>query len=352
MRNKWWQLVLALALVLVAAVPAWADDGDQGVVRFGEDLVVQSGERVPGDAAVFGANALVQPGGLIGGDLVVTGGSATIQGEVLGNVAVFGGNVDLQDGCLVVGDVVSFGGSVQQASGARVQGRVLSGFQLPRWEGMTWLWRLPSGAPVTSAEGRYPFSPEAALAALIGLFRGTISAVLTAFLLAGLAIVTMLLLPRQTRQIATCVETSWPASLGVGILAAIAAVAVAVVLILTLCLAPIGILLLVATAAAWIWGLIAIGFLIGKRLFQAANVADVSPLWEAAAGVALLVLVTKVPCIGWVVGLAAGFIGLGAAALTALGTRPYQPSTGAREAAPAPLPEGPEEPPPSILPEE
>lgn len=353
MRNRWWQLVLALALVLLMAVPAWADDGGQGVVRFGEDLVVRAGERVRGDAAVFGANALVEPGGLIAGDLAVMGGSATIQGEVLGGVAVFGGNVDLGEGCLVYGDVVSFGGSVHQAPGARVQGQVLTGLRLPQLGGMTWPWWLPSEAPAIPAEGRSPFWPEAALAALIGLIRGTIGAVITALLLAGLAILAMLFLPRHTRQVAACVERAWPASLGVGILAALAALAVGTVLILTLCLAPIGLLLFVATAAAWIWGLIAIGLLIGERLFQAANVADVSPIWEAAAGVALLILVTHVPCIGWAVGLAAGLIGLGAVTLTRLGTRPYEPSAaGTQEVPPPPPPTTPEEPPPPILPEE
>ena len=352
MRKRGWQLILALALVLLVAIPAWADDGRQGIVRFGEDLVVRPGERVRGDAVVFGANALVQSGGLIAGDLAVMGGSATIQGEVLGDVAAFGGNVDLQEGCLVSGDVVSFGGAVHQAPGARVQGQVLSGFRWPGWQGMSWPWRGLFGEPEGPVQGRFPFWTEAALAGLIGLVRGVIGALISALLLAGLAILTMLFLPRHTRQVAACVETAWPASLGVGILAVVAAVAAAVVLILTLCLAPIGLLLLVATAAAWLWGLIAIGVLIGERLFQALNVADVSPLWEAAAGVALLVLVTNVPCIGWALGLAAGLIGLGAVTLTRLGTRPYQPSAGTPEGPPPPpLPEGPQEPPPAILPE-
>ncbi len=349
MRSKWWQLIWALALVLLMAVPAWADDGDQGIVRFGEDLVVRPGERVRGDAAVFGANALVQSGGLVAGDLAVLGGTATIQGEVLGDVVTFGGDVDLQDGCLVAGDVVSFGGAVHRAPGARVQGQVLSGFQWPQWRGMFWPWRGSSEETPRSAQGRFPLWVEAALAGLIGLVRGTIGALIAALLLAGLGILAMLFLPRHTRQVAVCVETAWPASLGVGILAALAAVAVSAVLILTLCLAPIGLLLLVATAAAWIWGLIAIGLLIGERLFQALNVSDVSPLWEAAAGVALFILVTNVPCIGWALGLAAGLIGLGAVALTRLGTRPYPP---APAAPPPPLPEGPQEPPLSILPEE
>ncbi|MGQ9567803.1 MAG: hypothetical protein ACUVXH_07795 [Anaerolineae bacterium] len=351
MHNKGWTWMLALALVLLVAVPVWADDGSQGVVRFGEDLVVRSGDRVPGDAVVFGADALVQPGGLVAGDLAVMGGAAIIQGEVLGSVAVFGGDVDLQDGCLVSGDVVSFGGAVHQAPGARVQGQVLSGFRWPQWQGMLWPWRGLGREPLGLAQGRVPFWAEAALAGLIGLIRGTIGALVTALLLAGLAILAMLFLPRHTRQIAACVETAWPASLGVGILAAIAAVAVAVVLILTLCLAPIGLLLLVATAAAWLWGLIAIGLLIGERLFQALHTADVSPLWEAAAGVALLILVTNVPCIGWALGLAAGLIGLGAVTLTRLGTRPYQPSAGTAPVPPPP-PERPQEPPPLILPEE
>ncbi|MBC7224338.1 MAG: hypothetical protein H5T59_08730, partial [Anaerolineae bacterium] len=306
-RKMWWRLALALALVLLVAIPVWADDGDEGTVRFGEDLVIAPGERVRGDAVVFGADALVEPGGLVTGDLAVMGGSATIRGEVLGAVVVFGGNANLEEGCQVSGDVVTFGGEVHRAPGARVQGQVLSGFRWAPFSGWFWSWAGQAGEPGAQ---RPPLSwAEAFVAGLVGLLRGIVGALISALLLAGLAILAMLFLPQHTRQIAACVETAWPASLGVGILAVLVAVVVALVLVATLCLAPLGLLLLVAVAAAWILGLIAIGLLIGERLFQALNQADVSPLWQAAAGVALLILVSNAPCIGWAIGLAAGCIG-------------------------------------------
>lgn len=348
-RKMRWRLALALALVLLVVVPVWADDGDQGTVRFGEDLVVGPGERVRGDAVVFGADALVEPGGLVTGDLAVMGGSATIRGEVLGAVVVFGGGARLEEGCLVSGDVITFGGEVHQSPGARVQGQVLSGFRWAPFAGRFWPWAGQAGEPSAAGVERPPLSwAEAFVAGLLGLLRGIVGALVSALLLAGLAILAMLFLPRHTRQISVCAETAWPASLGLGILGALAAIVVALMLVLTLCLAPLGLLLLVAVAGAWILGLIAIGLLIGERLFQALNQADVSPLWQAATGVALLILVSNAPCIGWAIGLGAGCIGLGAVLLTRLGTRPYQPDPGASPP-PAPSVElpaaGPPEPP-------
>ena len=58
MKKRWlWQWGAVLLMLLALATPVWADDGDSGTVAFGHDLVVKSGDRVRGDAALADLNA-------------------------------------------------------------------------------------------------------------------------------------------------------------------------------------------------------------------------------------------------------------------------------------------------------
>lgn len=343
MRSKWlWRMVLALVVLLALSVPVLADDGGDGVVRFGEDLTVRSGDVIRGDAVVFGANAAVERGGIVAGDLAVMGGSASIEGEVTGVVAVFGGNVDLRDGCLVAGDVVSFGGTVSQGAGARVGGQVFSGL---RWSPFA-RWPVP-----WSGEERPSVPPgvgqplgwwNAAFGGLLDLIWGIFGALITTLLMAGLAFLALLFLLPQTERVMQCLETAWPAALGVGLLTLIAVVSVSLVLLITVCLAPLGILLLLAGLVAWVWGVIAIGALVGERLFQALKVNETTLPIKAAVGTGLVVLVSHTPCVGWLLGLVVGILGLGAVVLTRFGTQAYAPAS-AGGGAPSLEAPGPEE---------
>jgi len=312
MRKKWLSVgMLTLGVLLALAMPVLADGGGNGTVQFGEDLIVARGERLRGDAVVFGANALVEPGGLIAGDLVVMGGSADISGEVLGSVVAFG--------------------------------QTLSGLQWPPSLEKIWhlvplregeVWHL---APLR--EGPQPLHwSNMAIGGIAAVFRGILGAFVTALLMAGLAILAVLLAPRQTEQMMQCLETAWPASLGIGILALICLVAVSLILVFTCCLAPVGLLLLLAGAVAWIFGLIAAGAIVGERLFEGLKAGETAPLVTAAVGTGLIILLSNTPCVGWLIGLAAGIMGLGAVCLTRFGTRPYVPATTAAASPPEALP--------------
>jgi len=349
MRKKWLSVgMLTLVVLLTLAVPVLADDGGNGTVRFGEDLIVARGERLRGDAVVFGANALVEPGGLVTGDLVVMGGSADIGGEVLGSVVAFGGNVALKDGSMVVGDALCFGGILEQDPGAHVKGQTLSGLQWP--PSLEQMWHLvplregPQPPPLPEILSQPLHWSNMAIGGIAAVFRGILGAIVTALLMAGLAILAVLLVPRQTEQVMQCLETAWPASLGIGILALICLVAVSLILIFTCCLAPVGLLLLLAGAVAWIFGLIAAGAIVGERLFEGLKAGETAPLVTAAVGTGLIILLSNAPCVGWLIGLAAGIMGLGAVCLTRFGTRPYVPATTTAPGPPETLPlEPPEE---------
>jgi len=93
-----------------------------------------------------------------------------------------------------------------------------------------------------------------------------------------------------------------------------------VLLIITICLSP---LLALASAVAFLFGWIALGWLVGKRLLAAIKAKSVAPVWEASLGVFLITLLGAIPCVGWLVWVVGGAFGLGAVVVTRLGTRPY-----------------------------
>ena len=89
-----------------------ARSGD--IVRFGEDIVIEKGERIHGD-------------------VVAVGGSVTVRGTVDGDVAALGGDVHIEPGGEVRGEAVSVGGKVDQSGSGRVSGTSVSLPDMPNW---------------------------------------------------------------------------------------------------------------------------------------------------------------------------------------------------------------------------
>lgn len=74
-----------------------------GLLRFGEDILVEEGK-------------------VIEGDVVAIGGDAEIRGRVDGDVVAIGGDVILRSGSVVDGDAVAIGGTLHKFPGARLFG--------------------------------------------------------------------------------------------------------------------------------------------------------------------------------------------------------------------------------------
>ncbi len=327
--RKWMVPLLAVMLFLGLTMPVWADNGSGEVILFGENLVIRADETVNGDVVIFGGNLELQNGGRVRGDVACIGGTAGVDGRIEGSLVVIGGTVDLRSNAVVSQDLFTLGSRVSRAEGATIRGQRIEGLQwdmpelrgLPQrwWTGEPWRWR----GDVT-----------------IDWFGSLVRLVLRTLALMALGVVLVLVLPKQTAQVAQTATQLPVPSAGVGLLTFVVLL-VAVPLLVIICIGiPLVVVLAIAFVAAQLLGRTAIGLWAGERLLGALKVRESQPVLEVAVGVALIELLTAVPCIGWLLGVVISLAGLGAVVLTRFGTVPY-PTAASADELPAP-PEAPE----------
>jgi hypothetical protein len=305
-----------LALLLIApAGPALANGGE-GVVRFGEDFTLESGEEVDGDVVVFGGNVVLEEDSFVDGTVFVMGGNVTVAGEVDDELVVFG-NVELKSTAVIGSDVVAMGGEVERAEGAVVEGDVVGGITPGFFRGP----RIVRVVPIPPTPGRVPL--EAGTRFFFSTMMDIFNALVTALALMALGLLVVLFLPKQTEMVAQAVLAAPLPSLGVGFLTAVVAAGLTALLAITICLSPIALFIgLVATAAGF-FGWIAVGLLVGQKLLEGLKVQEPTPLAAVVIGVLLISLISALPCLGFVVFLGVVSLGLGGVALTRFGTMPY-----------------------------
>ncbi len=331
-----WSCLLLVVVLLMVPAPAYAQEEGDGQAIFGRDFVVGSGDVIPGDLLVMGGDVIVEDGGYVRGDLAVVGGDADLAGEIRGDVVALGGDVHLAATAQVHGDLAILGGRLTEEEGAIVRGQKMEGLRFGR------LW------PVR-IEGPVEISPGLTLAAersfvldfIFGLFR----AVFIAVGLAVLAVLVVLSIPEHTRRVGRAMVEAPVISLAVGFLTlAVSALLVPLLVLIStalliVCIGLFGYVVtafvVLALAAAWVFGWIALGWMVGERLLNALGVGMPEPWIAAGLGVLLLSLLGAMPCVGLVFSVVAGSIGLGAVILTRLGTQRYpMPFAGPPPAAP------------------
>jgi hypothetical protein len=322
-----WIVALVAVALLLPVTPVLADDEPPGITIFGEDYTVESGTTIKGNLTVFDGDVIVKDGGTVAGTIIIWGGNAEIEGIVEGDVIVSGGDVHLGDNAWVQGDVVcSWDCSIEQEADTRLDGEIVEGVVLPQIPSFPEI-KVPPSMNVQVVEPGAIFGP------LFNFVRNIISA----FVVAALAVLVTLLMPQQTAQVGqTLTKAPWP-SWGYGLLTALAAGTAIIVLTLTICLSPIAILAGLALLAAGLYGWICFGAVIGERLLKALSAQTVDPVWAAGLGTLIISLIAAVVdagfslvcCLEAFVSLAVfifGCAGLGAVVLTRFGSQPYQPA--------------------------
>lgn len=302
-----------LALLLAVAWPgvAYAKDLHEDQVVFGGSYTLSSGETIDGNLFVFGGLVITEDGSLIEGDVILFGGSLDVNGEISGDVVAMGGVVDVGNSGVIEGDVVLLGGHVDQALGSDISGELIDGLTGPL------SLDFPAGVEIPRLGFR--FSPIFDL--LWFVFR--------LFLWAAVAILVVLLLPKHTERTANTAFKQPLLSWALGLLTAVVLPFAVLLLTITIILIPGAILLVLLVTVAWAFGLIALGYEIGKRLNSMFS-HEWAPALSAGLGTFILILVINgldmaIPCLGWIFPALAGMIGLGALLLSRFGTQDYPP---------------------------
>lgn len=331
-RRLAWIIALVAVVLLLPVTPVLADDEPPGITIFGEDYTVESGTTIKGNLTVFDGDVTVEDGGAVAGTIVIWGGNAEIEGTVEGDVVVSGGDVYLGDNAWVQGDIVcSWDCSIEQEADARIDGKIVEGIVLPQILPSPEI-RVPSPMNIRFA------NPEMVLGPLFSF----VSNIISALVVAALAVLVALLLPQQTSRVGQTMTKAVVPSFGYGLLTALAAGAAIIFLALTICLSPIAILGALVLLAASLYGWICFGAVIGERLLKAFNAKTVEPVWAAGLGTLIVSLVialinaglSLVCClevIVWAVVFVLGCAGLGAVVLTRFGSQPYPPATESAE---------------------
>jgi hypothetical protein len=320
-------LALALAALLGAPQPAYADHCSDDHRVMGNNFSLGEGDELNSNLIIMGGNSTIAEGATLNCTMVILGGNVDLAGAVAEDVVVIGGNTNLRSTAVIEGQLVTFGGSIIREEGAVVEGGESQGFGTGDDEPRAGF-HLP---------GRFAlFDP------LFDLYRSLLHTVLTSIGLGLLALLVVLFWPEQTARVGAAV-TSAPAPAGVlGLLTAVAVPMLMVLAAITICLIPVSFVGAVVFAAALVFGWISLGQMVGVRLAGALRLHNLSPAVSAALGTGLLTLVVSavnwVPCVGWVAPVILVSVGLGAVTLTRFGTQPYLPSAPAAPPAPPPPP--------------
>lgn len=321
-------LILALAL---PAVNASAHPAQQ--ITTGSKLVVggvyalNGGETLDGDLLVLGGNASLLSGSTVIGNVAILGGNLQADGNINGDLIALGGLVRMSGSTVVAGDVNVFGGDLQGENLATIEGQVNSdsAASLPL--------SVPGGLRVPIPNIDLHFNPVWDFFWL--LFQS--------FMWAALAVLVVLFAQNPTRRVSQAIASQPLISGGLGLLTVVAAPVLLLIVAITIIGIPLAFLGILALIIAWAFGTVAIGAEVGERLAKLGRSDWALPV-SAALGTFLVTLVVNavgkvVPCVGWLLPLLVGAVGLGAVLLTRFGSRPYPTEIVAVPSAPTAPPE-------------
>ena len=270
------------------------------IVRFGGPVVVKEDEEVKGDVVALGGPVEIK--GHVKGDTVSIGGPIDVSGKVDGDAVAVGGPMHLQSSAEIKGDAVTVGGPLRKEPGATIHGTTSSTNVFPGLVGsqMRPTWML-------GTLGR------------IGVW------VLTTLTALVIAVLVVVLFPRQTEVVATQIAAEPGRVFGYGVVGWLLMLPALILTAVTCVLLPLFLLLVAAMA---ILGAVGVKLALGRQLAQ-------SMRWQASSLLALAVigtlalrvadLASLLPLggvVAVVITMGVLVFGLGGALMTRLGTDP------------------------------
>jgi len=310
-------ILMALIFGLPGHVYAQGTDQNGGKVVFGGTFALKEGETLNGDLVIIGGTATLDKGSQVNGDVAITGGNVEISGDIEGSVASIGGSLKINETAVIKGDLTSIGGTVSRHPGAQIKGQVDLGspgsFNL----------QIPNQILNPGNLG------QGVVSKVLAPFGKILITTIQSIMLALLAMLTALFLPNPTDRVVRTLSDQPLLSGGVGLLTLIVAPALILILAITIILLPLGLIGILVTLIALLFGWIAVGMEVGKRLAVMLKQDWASPV-SAGLGTLIVSLVafffSYVWCIGWLAPFALSVIGLGAVVISRFGTQVYLPT--------------------------
>lgn len=313
----------------VAARVGQVNDTSTSTSAVGEDLHVQTGEVVQGDATVTDGDLTVD--GEVRGNVVVVQGDAYINGKVTGDVSVMGGTTYLAAGSSVTGNVlVLAGGKVEREPGASVGGEI-STVDFP-------LLPLNASVGLPSVSGQ----PHEQFGGVVNTL-GRVALLVVVFGLGLLLLVFVLgfamIVPLRLQVSSATLEAAPGSSIAVGLIVALLLWPVFGVISMVLTLTIVGIVLVpvlgIIVALTLLFGLANVSLWLGKRVYESVW-HETRPvhgtqrvMLETLLGLGMLLVATLFPTLllpGWISSLLwllvyiAACIGIGAGVMSRFGT--------------------------------
>ena len=289
-------------------------EGDQTVS--GGSFTLASDETLKGDLSVFGGSATTEEGSRVEGDINIFGGSVDIAGTVTGDVSVIAGSAHLRKGARVDGKLTTLGGSIQKDEGAVAsKGSTELNGPIPP---------IPAIPPVPSVPPFGNWRNWNVNNNWDGGFFGKLGGMILATLF---AIVTISIAPKNIARTIDTVRSLPLVSGGVGALTYVAVPVVMALMAITICLIPGAIMLALIWGIAILVGWTAVALMLGEWLMRGFGKRDWTLVGRTAIGAFVLALLGSIGGpIGWLVGLIASSVGLGALLLSRFGTQKYPPT--------------------------
>jgi hypothetical protein len=276
----------------------------------------------------FGQNLTIEEGDVVEGDAVCIGGDLTVKGTVAGDAVCVGGNLVVTSTAVIGGDAVNVGGTADISPDATVAGeKVAVEGDVPGLKHVKWLGILGDAASdlghrVTAAASEIVFFGFLILVALL----------LTIFL------------PKQITHIEEHLTGAFPYATLIGVITLVFFPLATIVFTVSIIGIPLVPLMILALLVCLFVGYIVMARILGRKL-----VGDKHVMYQIFIGLLILhgaalfgdlialpggILETIggiFTGIGWVIFIGAGFIGLGAVAHSKFGKNSLADTLAARE---------------------
>jgi hypothetical protein len=300
-RRRWRPMAFFGALLAIA------------VLGSGSALGAAAYHRAQRDIVEFGNDVQIPADEIVNGDVVVFGGDVSIHGTVEGSAVVFGGDLHIYPEGSVARDTVSFGGSIINES--RSTPRKSHIIPMPSMAPAPHASEMPMPMPVV------PDMPEISVERPWH-FRAVWASVVVPDLL--LTLLAFFLFPLRTRNVEEHLAAQPLLAVLLGFMAPIFLAFVLVVLAVLVVTIPLIPVALIAIFLAYWIGKAAIAAFLGRRLLEAAKVADPQPLASVVVGLFVILILTG-PTPAWfaiTMFSVVGGLATGAALLSFMRTRP------------------------------